>query len=37
MSDEQDQAPQGACSINRRGFLGAGAGVAVAASLGHGW
>ncbi len=36
MSDQQDQAVNGACSINRRGFLGAGAGIAVAASLVHG-
>ncbi len=35
MSDQQGQAPDGACSINRRGFLGTGAGIAVAASLGH--
>ena len=36
MSDQQDHADNGACSINRRGFLGASAGVAVAASLSHG-
>ena len=36
MSDQQDQANNGACSINRRGFLGAGGGIAVAASLAHG-
>ncbi len=35
MSDQQSQAPDGACSINRRGFLGTGTGIAVAASLGH--
>jgi uncharacterized protein len=35
MSDEQDQAQSEACSINRRGFLGTGAGIAVVASLGH--
>jgi uncharacterized protein len=35
MSDLQDQANNGACSINRRGFLGASAGVAVGASLAH--
>jgi predicted aldo/keto reductase-like oxidoreductase len=37
MSDHhQDQACDGACSINRRGFLGTSAGIAAAASLGHG-
>ena len=33
MSDLHDLARDGACSINRRDFLGAGAGVAVAASV----
>ena len=37
MSDHNhDQASNGACSINRRGFLGASAGIAAAASLGQG-
>jgi hypothetical protein len=36
MSDQQDQAINGACSIDRRGFLGAGAGIAVAASIARG-
>ena len=37
MSDHNhDQACNGACSINRRGFLGASAGIAAAASLGQG-
>jgi len=36
MSDQQDQAENTACSINRRGFLGAGAGIAVAASIANG-
>ena len=36
MSDQQDQAADGACSINRRGFLGTSAGIAAAASLGQG-
>ena len=35
MTDPQDQAPNGVCSINRRGFLGASAGIAAAASLGQ--
>jgi uncharacterized protein len=36
MSDQQDQVPCSASSINRRGFLGASAGIAAAASLGQG-
>jgi predicted aldo/keto reductase-like oxidoreductase len=36
MSDHHDQASNGACSIHRRGFLGASAGIAAAASLGQG-
>ena len=36
MSDQQHQSGNGNCSINRRGFLGTGAGIAVAASLGAG-
>ena len=36
MSDLHDRAQDGACSINRRDFLGAGASVAVAASIGQG-
>jgi uncharacterized protein len=35
MSNPQDQANIGACSIDRRGFLGAGAATVVAASLAH--
>jgi uncharacterized protein len=35
MTDQQDQAPTGDCSINRRGFLGATAGIAAAASIGQ--
>jgi uncharacterized protein len=35
MSDQQNQARHGACSINRRGFLGTGAGLGVAATLGQ--
>jgi uncharacterized protein len=36
MSDRHDQTCSGACSVNRRGFLEASAGIAVAASLGQG-
>jgi aryl-alcohol dehydrogenase-like predicted oxidoreductase len=36
MSDQQDQPGNKTCSIHRRGFLGASAGVAVAASIGQG-
>jgi uncharacterized protein len=35
MSDQQDRANNAFNSINRRGFLGAGAGIAVAASVSH--
>jgi predicted aldo/keto reductase-like oxidoreductase len=33
MNEQHEQANDAACSINRRGFLGAGAGIAVAASI----
>jgi predicted aldo/keto reductase-like oxidoreductase len=36
VTDERDQTPNEARSVNRRGFLGTGAGIAAAASLGHG-
>ena len=36
MSDRQEQTGNASDSINRRGFLGAGAGIAVAASIGQG-
>jgi uncharacterized protein len=36
MSDQQDRASNASDSINRRGFLGTGAGIAVAASIGQG-
>ena len=36
MSDQNHRGPEESCSIDRRGFLGTGAGIAVAASLGTG-
>jgi uncharacterized protein len=35
MTDQSNEAPNGACSLNRRGFLGTSAAIATAASLGH--